>query len=161
MGSKVYFSKSIWLAYCIRSSADLNCCIGSMDVNMHLLTCCFHNTYGLLVYMEGTEKKTAVLWLCWWFIIEKRVSAFWGAEIAVLDAGTKTDIVPYSQAKVCPPVHDFLTAVSQHHCYAVASHKLKSWPPPLTKSFDSSVITACVPQFLPFALRCLEGVIMD
>lgn len=60
MDSIVFSSNSIWPAFCIRPSSDLNWSIGDTDIrstgNTHLPTCSFPNTYGLLTYMEEAEK---------------------------------------------------------------------------------------------------------
>lgn len=137
MGSKVFSSNSIWPAYCIRSSADLNCCNGSMDIkssiNIHLPTCSFPNTYGLLVYMQGTEKRLQFCGFANGLLLK---GGFLLSEVQksqlFLMLGLRQTFSPIiiPEAKVSPPVPDFITAVSEYHhgihccqSLAVASHQ--------------------------------------
>lgn len=97
--SIVFSSNSIWPAYCIRFSSDLNSSVGDTEIrsssNTHLPTCSFPNTYGWFIYMEEAEKKAAGMWFCQHLIIE--ISALWGVEITVaLDGGTNTAILSCS-----------------------------------------------------------------
>ena len=92
---------------------------------MHLPTCFFPNTYGLLVYMEGTEKRlqscgfaNGLLLKGVFLLFEVQKSQLF------LMLGPRQTFSPtvMQEAKVSPPVHDFLTAVNEHNHYAVASH---------------------------------------
>lgn len=124
---KVFSWNSIWPAYCIRSSVDLNCCVRCMDIkssiNAHLPTCSFPNTHGLLVYVYRTEERLQscgfanALLLTGEFLLsgvqKLELFLYW-------DQDRHPPLQSMQEAKVNPPVHDFLTAVSEHHPYAVA-----------------------------------------
>lgn len=124
----VFSSNSIWPDYCIRSSADLNCRIGSCksSINTHLPTCSFPSAYGLLVYVQGTEKRLQSCGFANGLLLKGGLllSEVHGAWLFLM-LGPQQTLVPTAmqEAKVSPPVPDFLTAVSEYHHYAVARHQ--------------------------------------
>lgn len=97
-------------------------------------------THIACLFTWRKQKKAAGMWFWQQLIIERRISALWGAEITVaLDVGTNTDILPcsYEGSKSkfsCTWLpHGSKWTPSLCCCQPL---KLKSWLPGLTKSLQ-------------------------